>query len=328
MIGVRKKPRVMRLATMSRRSRRSTAAEEMTIATPAKKTVWKHMRIGTRRIVHEHAACEKEERIRLHDRARKEGRKGEGVDAEEEQRVREGPEKTEDRAAVAGFQVARGERGDQLTIAVEVSEFFHVECAGHAGALRAAAWPPHSTVYASSVTINISVVAPTWNSDLSCSSTMSAMRWPSTSVPFVEPRSRRRIATSRTSIAACRREASVSFNVRSAFERPIVTRGFSIRYTAPASGPAITATEMRFPCGICSSAGILSVGFSGSGDCSVVSSVFFGSSRRVNVRPTASGATGCGAFTNAGFWISKISAHLAHLIFFAGLRSNRSSSYW
>ena len=34
---------------------------------------------------------------------------------------------------------------------------------------------------------------------------------------------------SRTSIAACWREASLSLMVRSALERPIVTRGFSMR---------------------------------------------------------------------------------------------------
>jgi hypothetical protein len=56
--------------------------------------------------------------------------------------------------------------------------------------------------------------------------------------------------------------------------------------------------------------------FSGSGDCAVVSWVCFdpGSSRRENVRSKASGATGCAA--KAGFWMSKIVAHLAHLIFF------------
>src|SRR5205823_6510102 len=115
---------------------------------------------------------------------------------------------------------------------------------------------------------------------------------------------RRRMTASRTSIAACRREASVSFRVRSALARPIVTRGFSIRYTEPPSGPAITASEIRFPCGSCSSAGTLSVLFSGSGDCSVVSSVRFdsGSSRRVNVRSKTSAATGSGA--KAGFWMS------------------------
>jgi hypothetical protein len=50
---------------------------------------------------------------------REEEREDDRVDREQQQRIGERPEKSEDRAAVTRFQIARRERSDELAVAVE-----------------------------------------------------------------------------------------------------------------------------------------------------------------------------------------------------------------
>jgi hypothetical protein len=81
---------------------------------------------------------EEKQRIRTDDIGRKEDRERQRVDAEEQERIGERPEEAEDRAAIAGFQIARRQRGDELTMAIQRDEI----------------------TQDSSVTISISVVDP------------------------------------------------------------------------------------------------------------------------------------------------------------------------
>src|SRR5206468_9564088 len=72
---------------------------------------------------------EEKQRIRPNDARRKEEREDDGVDGEQQQRIRERPEKAEDGAAVTRFQIARRERRDELAIAIEIAELVHYrEC--------------------------------------------------------------------------------------------------------------------------------------------------------------------------------------------------------
>ncbi len=65
----------------------------------------------------------------------------------------------------------------------------------------------------------------------------------STNVPLVEFRSSTKTLSPLTSIAACWREISGSSRAKSTSSRPITTRGLSMAYIFPASGPAMTASE-------------------------------------------------------------------------------------
>src|ERR1700682_3306071 len=96
----------------------------------------------------------------------------------------------------------------------------------------------------------------------------------------------------------------------------------------------MTASDSRLPVGM---AGALFRGLvlrSGRGDCSVVSC---GGCACVRVRVSSDvlanvlspGSTFESDFgAKAGLKISNTNAHFAHLIFFDGFRSKRSSSYW
>ena len=65
-------------------------------------------------------AGEEKQRVRLHVIARrKKDREDERVDAEQQKRIRQRPEVSEDRAAIARFQIARGQSGDELAVAEE-----------------------------------------------------------------------------------------------------------------------------------------------------------------------------------------------------------------
>ena len=70
-------------------------------------------------------AGEEKQRIRLDGVGRKENSEDDGVDREQQQRIGQRPEKPEDRAAVAGLQIAGGEGRDELAVAVEVAELVH-----------------------------------------------------------------------------------------------------------------------------------------------------------------------------------------------------------
>src|SRR5258706_7322248 len=137
----------------------------------------------------------------MDDVRRKEEGEDDGVDRQQQERIGQRPEKSEDRAAITRLQIARRERGDELAVAVERSEGIHVSGVYPASSRRmgpsGATGDPASSRrmdkrYESSVTISISVVPPIWNSDLSCSSTGSVTLLPSTSVPLVDFRSSRR----------------------------------------------------------------------------------------------------------------------------------------
>src|SRR5258708_34619515 len=61
----------------------------------------------------------------MDDLLRKKLREHQRVDAEKQQRIGQRPEIAEDRATIARLQVARGERGDELPVAVQRAKLFH-----------------------------------------------------------------------------------------------------------------------------------------------------------------------------------------------------------
>src|SRR5258708_5122436 len=70
----------------------------------------------------------------MDDLLRKKLREHQRVDAEKQQRIGQRPEIAEDRAAIARLQVARGERGDELPVAVQRAKLVH----------RTGVYPEHS----------------------------------------------------------------------------------------------------------------------------------------------------------------------------------------
>src|SRR5204862_5445178 len=68
---------------------------------------------------------EKKERKQLYSLRRKELCENERVDREQQQRIGQRPEIAEERAAIAGFQIARGQRRDELAVAEKSREVVH-----------------------------------------------------------------------------------------------------------------------------------------------------------------------------------------------------------
>src|SRR5207302_4889538 len=66
------------------------------------------------------------QRVRSDHIRRKEEGEDYRVDREQQKRIGERPEKSEDGAAVTRFQIARRERRDELAISIEVAELVHL----------------------------------------------------------------------------------------------------------------------------------------------------------------------------------------------------------
>ena len=76
----------------------------------------------------------------MNDVRREEDGERQRVDAEEQERIGERPEKPEDRAAIARLQIARREGGDQLAVAVEEGEVVHLVAGDRSSVVSPAPW--------------------------------------------------------------------------------------------------------------------------------------------------------------------------------------------